>query len=182
MSQEPRRPTKVIRETIETVLVAVVLALLIRTFVVEPYWVRGHSMVPTLVNGERLLVNKFWFHISGVKAGEIIIFHPPLQVNEDYVKRVIALGGQSVSMTNGTVYVNGKPIPEPWEEKNGVSYLDHYSFPPEKVKAGTVFVLGDNRAQSQDSRFFGDVPVSSIRGQAFFVLWPFNLFGPTPNP
>lgn len=177
-----RRPGKAVRETVVTAAVAVVVALLIRFFVVQPYYVNGHSMEPTLQNGERLLVNKFWFHFAGLTPGEIIIFQPPLPVNEDYVKRVIAMGGQTVSMTDGQVYVDGKPIPQPWEKKGGVSFLDHDSFPPEVVKPGTVFVLGDNRTVSQDSRFFGDVPISSVQGQAFFVLWPFHLFGPVPAP
>lgn len=171
-----------LRETVETVLIALVLALLIRTFVVEPFWVNGVSMEPTLVNGERLLVNKFLFHFAPLKTGDIIVFKPPLNTSEDYIKRVIATPGETVSMKNGVVYVNGRKLPEPWEFVGTTSWLDNYSMPPEKVAPGHIFVLGDHRVESEDSRYFGQVPISSVDGEAWFVLWPLNRFGPLPAP
>lgn len=177
-----RRSGGALRETLETVLIALILALVIRTFVIEPFWVRGYSMEPTLLNGERLLVNKFLYHIIPLKTGDIIVFHPPLPTAEDYIKRVIATAGETVSMKNGVVYVNGKAIPEPWESKDGKSWLDHFNMPPETVEPGHVFVLGDHRNASEDSRYFGQVPLSSVRGEAWFVLWPLNRFGPLPAP
>jgi len=177
-----KRRRGALRETVETVLVALILALLIRTFVVEPFWVNGVSMEPTLVNGERLLVNKFLFRFTGLRTGDIVVFKPPLSVNEDYIKRVIATGGETVAMKSGFVYVDGRKIPEPWEFAGGKSWLDTYDMPPEKVKPGYIFVLGDHRVASEDSRYFGQVPISSVDGQAWFVLWPFTRFGPLPSP
>ncbi len=165
------------RETLITVVLALLAAFLLRTYVVAPYYVDGFSMEPTLHNQERLLVNELGFRLTGLKTGEIIVFHPPLPVSIDFIKRVIGVPGDTVSMVNGQVYINGRLLPEPWETVAGKSYLDHFNLPPTKVRPGYVFVLGDNRAHSDDSRFFGQVPISSVVGQAFFAVWPPSQFG-----
>lgn len=170
------------RDTLITVVLALLAAFLIRTYVVAPYYVDGFSMEPTLHNQERLLVNELGFRLSGLKTGEIIVFHPPLPVSIDFIKRVIGVPGDTVSMVNGQVYINGHLLPEPWETVSGKSYLDHFNLPPTKVRPGYVFVLGDNRAHSDDSRFFGQVPISSVVGQAFFAVWPPSQFGWLPVP
>lgn len=160
-------------ETIQIMLIAVILALLVRTFIVERFVVVGYSMEPTLVNGENLLVNKLAYRFGQPQDGQIIVFHPPLPVNQDFIKRVIATPGQTVSMRNGVVYVNNKKVPEPY-----IKYLGNASFPPVTVTANHVFVLGDNRPHSEDSRYFGLVPDSSIKGEAVFSFWPLDKFGP----
>lgn len=162
-------------DTVQAIVVAVVLALLIRQFVVETYKVDGQSMDPTLQNGERLLVNKFIYRFTSPKPGQIIIFHPPIPgVTQDFVKRVIAVGGETVQMQDGVVYVDGQVQPEPYLPP---SYRDHYNSPqPFTVPAGDVWVLGDHRDASEDSRFFGPVPISSIRGEAMLVWWPLGDF------
>lgn len=175
-----RQPNKALRDTLQTVIVAVVLALAIRTFVVEPFIVKGISMENTLQNNERLLVNKLWFHFSPLHYGEIVIFKPPIPSTSPFVKRVIATAGQTVSMVNGQVFVNGKAMPQPFLVHGGVSTEDHWNMPPLKVPAGDIFVLGDHRAESEDSRLFGPVSVSAVEGTAFFVIWPLNQFGPIP--
>ncbi len=174
------QPRKALRDTLETVIVAVVLALVIRTFVVEPFVVDGYSMQNTLQNHERLLVNKLSMWFSPLHYGEIIVFQPPLAGQGDYVKRVVATGGQTVSMVNGQVYVNGKKMPQPFLDWHGVSTEDHWNMPPLKVPTGDIFVLGDHRAASEDSRFFGPVKVSAVQGVAFWVIWPLKSFGPVP--
>lgn len=147
------------------------LALLIRQFVVESFVVQGSSMRPTLTNGERLLVNKFIYRLDPPKIGNIIVFLPPpaAHTTKDFIKRVIALGGDTVSMQDGQVYVNGRLQPEPYLPS---SYRGVADFPPEVVPKGYVFVLGDNRNNSEDSRYFGFVPLQNIRGQAMFAWWP----------
>ncbi len=174
------QPRKALRDTLQTVIVAVVLALVIRTFVVEPYIVDGYSMQNTLQNHERLLVNKLLFHFSSLHYGEIVVFQPPIPGQPPYVKRVIATGGQTVSMVNGQVFVNGKAMPQPYLLYHGVSTEDHWNMAPLKVPKGDIFVLGDHRAASEDSRFFGPVSVSAVQGVAFWVIWPLNQFGPIP--
>jgi signal peptidase I len=160
------------RETLETLAVALLLALIVRTFVVEPFIVNGISMEPTLFNGERLLIDKFWFHIAGLHDGEIIVFHPPLPTTADFVKRIIATPGQTVSMRNGYVYIDGRRQAEPYLQSGGQSYRDDWTMAPETIPPGKLFVLGDNRARSEDSRYFGLVPISSVQGVAFMVIWP----------
>lgn len=168
-----------LRETIQTIVVAIVLALVIRTWVVEPFEVHGTSMQNTLQNHERLLVNKFWWHVSPPTYGDIVVFLPPVPgVTEDYVKRVIGTGGQTVSMRDGQVYVNGHRMPQPFLVHGGVSTMDHFTMAPVKVPKGDIFVLGDHRANSEDSRYFGVVKLSALQGIAFWAFWPLSAFGP----
>lgn len=169
---------KALRETVETIAVAVVLALVIRTWVVEPYVVDGYSMENTLHNQERLLVNKFWWHVSPLRYGDIVVFQPPIPgQKEDFVKRVIATGGQTISMQDGNVYINGRRMPQPFLRDGGASTKDHWTMAALKVPQGDIFVLGDNRAHSEDSRFFGLVHLSEVRGVAFWAFWPLPDFG-----
>jgi signal peptidase I len=161
-------------ETIQAVVIAVVLALLIRQFVVETFRVDGVSMEPTLQNNERLLVNKFIFRFAQPKPGEIIIFHPPIPgETQDFVKRVIAVGGQTFQMEDGVVYVDGKVQPEPYLPP---AWRGDANFGPVTVPPGDVWVLGDHRDDSEDSRVFGPVPISSIRGEAMLIWWPLSEF------
>jgi signal peptidase I len=163
---------RVWRETLETLVIALLLALLIRTFVVEPFIVNGISMEPNFFSGERLLINKFWFHVAGLHDGEIVVFHPPLQTSADFIKRVIATPGQTVAMKNGYVYLDGRRQAEPYLVKDGKNYHDDWTMAPERIPPGYIFVLGDHRARSEDSRYFGLVPISSVQGVAFLVIWP----------
>jgi signal peptidase I len=156
-------------ETVQTVLIALVLALIIRAYVVESFVVQGPSMEPTLQDGEHLLVNKFVLRLHPPQPGDIIVFRPPLPTTRDFIKRVIAVGGQEVELRDGVVYVNGVRQAEPWL---GDAWLSHDNYPPTLVPAGEVFVLGDNRRNSEDSRFFGFVPLRSIKGEAVLVWWP----------
>ncbi|MDA8344057.1 MAG: signal peptidase I [Thermaerobacter sp.] len=177
-----RQRRKALRDAAQTIVVAVVLALVIRTFLVEPFVVDGVSMENTLQNNERLLVNKLWFHFSPLHYGEIVIFQPPIPGQPLYVKRVIATSGQTISMVNGKVFVNGRAMPQPFLVHHGVSTQDHWNMPPFKVPKGDIFVLGDHRAESRDSRYFGPVSVNAVQGVAFWVIWPIQQFGPVPSP
>lgn len=167
-----------LRDLIGTILVAVALALFVRTFVVESYVVQGVSMLPTFVNGEHVLVNKLAYVFGPPRTGQVIVFRPPIPgAKEDYIKRVIATGGETVGIRNGQVYVNGRRIPQPY-----IEYWDPSSFHTVRVPPGDVFVLGDNRPDSYDSRYFGMVPVKSITGQAVFAFWPLDRLGAVGQP
>lgn len=158
---------KVLRETLETVVIAAVIALVIRLFVFEPFYVDGPSMEPTLWDSERLIVSKFIYRFSQPQRGDIIVFRYPRRPDTDFVKRVIAVAGETVEIRMGRVYVNGQIFEEHFKTKPSLT-----SYPKVEVPQGTVFVLGDNRANSEDSRFFGFVPLGNIKGKAVVVYWP----------
>jgi signal peptidase I len=177
-------------ELVGVVVVAVVIAVLLRTFVVATYSIPSGSMEPTLQIGDRIVVDKLSYHLHGVDAGNIIVFATPPEEDcagppvADLVKRVIGLPGQSISLSEGRVYIDGKPLAEPWlppsvreETYPGPSsqpYALHRAF---HIPAGDVFVMGDNRTQSCDSRYWGPVPESTIVGKVDLRIWPLSRLG-----
>lgn len=159
-------------EWVQALAIAVILALVIRYLVFSPFSVSGPSMLSTLHDGDLLIVNKVIYHFREPKPGEVVVFHAT--ENKDYIKRVIALPGQTVSAQNNMVRVNGKSIEEPYiDEGNRTA-----DFEPVTVPKGHVFVMGDNRMNSSDSRSpeLGPVPIDSIVGRADLVFWPANDF------
>ncbi len=165
------------KDWIISLLIAVVLAFVIRTFIVEPYMVEGPSMRPTLENHQRLLVNKFLYYFSEPKKGEIIVFRYPRDPSRDFIKRVIAIGGDTIEIQNGKVFVNG-------ELQNETYILDNTrgNYQKAVVPKGRVFVMGDNRNNSEDSRFpdVGFVPFNLIKGKAAMVFWPLSEWKSLP--
>ena len=162
---ERRRPWW--SDALQTVLLAGLLALVIRLFVVEPFRVDGPSMEPTLFTGERLLVDKVSYRLHLPRRGDIVVFRNPRNAREDYIKRVVALPGDKVEMRLGKLYINDQPVPEPYVFRDGIS-----TYGPEVIPPGYCFVLGDNRANSRDSRFFGPIPLQLIKGRAWVIFWP----------
>lgn len=162
------------RETIETVLWALVLALILRTFVVQAFWIPSGSMIPTLEPGDRVLVLKFWYSLPKVspKRGQIAVFKYPVDPRRDFVKRIIGLPGDAVEIKQGMLYVNGSAIFEPY-----VKNMDTYNMDEIIVPDKSYFCLGDNRPNSQDGRFWGFVPSNFLRGPAVFRYWPLNRIG-----
>lgn len=160
------------RETIETILWALVLALLLRTFVVQAFWIPSGSMIPTLIPRDRVLVSKFWYGFTEPKRGQIVVFKYPVDPQRDFVKRVIGLPGEMVEIDNGTVSIDGEPLGEPYIKNH-----DRFNFGPVKVPEDHYFVMGDNRPNSQDSRFWGFVPEENLKGPAFFRYWPLTRIG-----
>lgn len=158
-------------------MAAVVLALLMRTFLVAAFFIPSESMEPELQIGDRLLVSKLSYRIGDPGPGDIVVFRTPDQLRDpqtaELVKRVVAVGGQSVGAANGRLIIDGTPVNE--------DYLstDVYTsdFGPVLVPAGYVFVMGDNRSSSQDSRYFGPIPESEIIGRAFARFWPPTRLG-----
>ena len=155
------------REAVQTIVLAAVLALVIRLFVVEPFRVDGPSMEPTLYTGERLLVDKISYRLHPARRGDIVVFRNPRNQREDYIKRVVAVGGDVVEIRLGKLYLNDQPISEPYVFRDGIS-----SYGPQVIPPGFLFVMGDNRPNSRDSRFFGPIPQGLVRGRALVVFWP----------
>ena len=152
-----------------SIVSAVLVALLIRTFIVELYVVDGPSMQPTLQDGERLVVNKFIYHWRDPLRSEVVIFRYPRDHTRDFIKRVIAVGGDTIEIKDGHVYVNDALINEDYiAEKTRTEY------PKQTVPEGTLFVCGDNRRNSLDSRFpdVGFVPLELVKGKATLIFWP----------
>jgi signal peptidase I len=155
----------------------VVLALVfgfIRPFVMEAFWIPSGSMIPTLEIGDRVLVNRFIYRFTEPELGDIIVFQSVDNPDEDLIKRVVGIPGDTIAEKNGTLYVNGKPQKEPYTNKN---LPDSSSFAKTTIPKDHVFVMGDNRANSADSRFFGPLPEKNIEGEAFLRFWPPDRIG-----
>lgn len=162
------------RETIETVLWALMLALILRTFVIQAFWIPSGSMIPTLEPGDRVLVLKFWYSLPKFepKRGQIVVFKYPVDPRRDFVKRVIGVPGDTVEIKNGVVSVNGVELFEPYVKNH-----DSYNMERIVVPENSYFCLGDNRPNSQDGRFWGFVPRKFLRGPALFRYWPLGRLG-----
>lgn len=148
---------------------AIILALVIRVFLIEVYIVDGVSMQPSLHHGERVLVNKLVYRFSEPSASDVVVFRYPRDRERDFIKRVVAVAGQTVETRENHVYVDGVRLTE--------SYLGvptHGAFGPVQVPEGTVFVMGDNRNFSLDSRdpAVGFIPLAEIKGEAMLIFWP----------
>ncbi len=158
-----------VKDWIISILIAVVLAFFIRYFIVELYMVEGPSMRPTLVSGERLVVNKFLYRFKTPERGEVVVFRYPRDPSRDFIKRVIGVPGDTIEIQDGQVFRNGELLDEPYilERTRG-------SYPAAKVPEGHIFAMGDNRNNSEDSRFkgVGFVPYELIKGKAMVVFWP----------
>lgn len=156
-------------EVVVIVAAAFVLALLIQQFIIKPYVIPSPSMEPTLVEGDRVLVNRLSYHFREPERGDIIVFRPPgSEDSEPFIKRVVAVGGDTVAVHNGVLWVNGEAQDEP--------YLKEYpileDFPEVRIAPGYVWAMGDNRNNSGDSRMFGPVSEDAIIGVAFAIYWP----------
>lgn len=175
-----------IREWVEAIVVALVLAIAIRTFILQPFRIPSTSMVPTLVVGDRLMVNKLSYGaivplttyrlpgFSKPKRGDIIVFRAPEDRKKDFIKRLVGLSGEKVEIKFGDIYVNGQLVTDP-VIKN-IYYYNRGTYgevnKPITVPAGYYFVLGDNSGSSSDSRFWGFVPQNDVIGKAEFIYWP----------
>jgi len=166
-----------IKDWVVSIAIAVALALFIRYFIVELYLVEGPSMRPTLVNSERLVVNKFIYYFRTPLQGEILVFRYPRDPSRDFIKRVIGVPGDVMEVREGQVYRNGELLKEPY-----ILEMTRGSFPATKVPEGHLFVMGDNRNNSEDSRSraVGFVPNEMVKGKAILVFWPPSEFKTLP--
>lgn len=161
----------------EPLVVAGILAIAIRTFVIGPYKIPTGSMRPTLMEGDRIFVDKLTYRFREPERGEIVVFKYPLDLKKDFVKRLIAFGGEKVEIKDGNVYVNGKKIAEPVSIQGRYYYnRNDWDFGKEgqvfEVPGESFFVLGDNSAHSSDSRNWGFVPKKDMIGRAVVIWWP----------
>ena len=185
-SEYPRRKS-VFREYVESFVVAILLALVVRTFFIQAFKIPTGSMRPTLMEGDRILVNKVVYGIPipftdwrlpavrKPRRGDIVVFHAPDDKKKDFIKRLVAVGGDVVEIKEFRIWINGKPLTDPPIFRQ-MTYYNRGSFgesgQPVKVPAGYYFFLGDNSASSRDSRYWGFLPESKIIGRAFVIYWP----------
>ena len=164
--------TRLMREILETVLLTALVYFVVRSSVqLTP--IEGPSMQPGLHNGESVLVNELAYLFGSPQRGDVIVFHPSSDPSEQYIKRVIAVPGDTISITSSNVIVDNETLNEPYV--NPVGAGDNASqMPSMKLPPGQYWVMGDNRGNSSDSRFFGPVKRDSIVGKAELVIWPFD--------
>jgi signal peptidase I len=156
-------------DALETIVVALAMALLIRKFIVQASIVPSTSMVPTFLVGDRLFVNKFIYRFQTPERGDIVVFASVVD-DKDYVKRCVGLPGETIEIRRGDIYINGKLIFLPGVDvQRDYDYMDPVKIPPE-----SYFMMGDNRGGSSDSRFWGFVPASHLLGKAWFTFWPLS--------
>lgn len=153
---------------VESIVVALILALIIRQFAFQTSEVMSGSMIPTLLVKDRVIVNKIVYRYYGdLKRGDVVLFRSPISP-QDFIKRLVALPGEEIKVRNGFLYINGKPI----DQSRWNLQWDSSNFGPVKVPQGQYFFMGDNRPDSYDSRFWGSVPKSRIIGKAELIIWP----------
>lgn len=178
MAREKQKSTwkDTARDWITSIIIAGALAFCIRTFLVELYVVEGNSMHPSLLHRERLVVDKFTAFFGLPQRGQIIVFRFPKDETRDFIKRVIAVEGDTVEMVDGRVYVNGKRLTEDYIWNADPMGKNMSNYPKSVVPKDCVFVLGDNRNNSEDSRYddVGFVPNTLIKGRAIVVFWPLS--------
>jgi signal peptidase I len=178
-SPEPAEERRVsaLRNAVEWIVIivgALLVAFLVKTFLVQAFYIPSGSMLPTLEEQDRVLVNKLSYDLHAVHRGDIVVFESPQGEGQirDLIKRVIALPGETVEAREGQVLINGQPLQEGYLGP-GISTgpLEPQTIPPDHY-----FVMGDNRGNSKDSRYFGPIPKSLIVGRAFVKVWPLNHF------
>ena len=179
------------KEYVESIIIAILIALFIRTFIICAYKIPSRSMVPTLLVGDHILVNKFLYGVKipllrntiipfrEPKRGEIIVFIFPNDRSKDFIKRVIGVGGDKIEIRNKKIFINGKE----YSDSHGI-YSDNIIYPatmqprdnfgPVTVPKDSIFVMGDNRDESLDSRFWGFVNLKDVEGKAFIIYWSWN--------
>ncbi|HEX7100607.1 MAG TPA: signal peptidase I [Acidimicrobiia bacterium] len=199
ISESETRKTPIWLELPGLLFTALAVAVVVKTFLIQPFYIPSESMLPTIEINDRVIVNKLAYRFGDPEPGDVVVVLNPALTDEqlqesfpeavirsvleavgvrsrpevDLIKRVVAVGGQTVEVTNGQLYVDGVPQVEPYlleQEIRG-------SFGPEIVPEGHVFLMGDNRNSSLDSRSFGPVPVDEIIGQAILRIWPLDRFG-----
>ncbi len=172
------------KDNILTILVAIILAVVIRSFVAESRYIPSPSMVPTLYPGDRIAVEKLSYRFRDPQPKDVVVFYPPSQLqavgypaDQAFIKRVIAVAGQTVQVHQGRVYVDQTPLIEPY-----IAEPPSYEMPAVQVPTGMLFVMGDNRNNSNDSHVWGFLPKANVIGRANVRFWPLGQIGFIANP
>lgn len=171
--EQQNKSFKPFLELIQALVIALVITFVIRTFVLQPFWVPTTSMVPTLKVNNRILVNEIFMRYGEVQRGDVMVFHYPLDPDDIYVKRMIALPGEILEIKEDGIYINGEKIDEPYL----VQDYKYEPMGPVLVPDDSYFAMGDNRDHSADSRIWGFVPEENFIGKAFLIYWPFSDMG-----
>ncbi len=195
LTVKTERKKSIVREYAESIIIAILLALLIRAFVIQAFKIPSGSMKPTLQVGDHILVNKFIYGIklripftalnytlipiSSPKRNDVVVFIFPKETNKDFIKRVIGLPGDTVQIKNKKVYINNQPMVDPHGTYTDQRIIPEMEQPrdntgPMVVPPSMIFVMGDNRDESYDSRFWGFVDQKQILGQAFIIYWSWD--------
>jgi signal peptidase I len=174
------------RQNVESIGLALLIALAVRSSVVQAFWVPSGSMLPTIQIGDHIFVNKLAYSVrlpligtelmkvGDLHRGDVVVFVSPIDPSTDLIKRVIAVPGDTVEIRNKQIYVNGEKIPDPhahFEDSTIIPSSGRDNMPPKKVPEGKFFAMGDNRDRSYDSRFWNFANISDIKGKATFVYW-----------
>jgi signal peptidase I len=191
VGEEMMKNKKFIKEYIEPIVIAILIALFIRAFIVQAFKIPSSSMEPTLLVGDHILVNKFiygiripysdeifgknkkFFEWKKPQRGDVIVFIFPKDRKKDFIKRVIGTEGEKVEIVRNKIYINDKLIDDPWGHFT-MARSSIEDFGPIKVPEGSLFVMGDNRDNSQDSRFWGFVNINAVKGKALIVYFSWN--------
>jgi signal peptidase I len=176
---------QIVREWVTVLVVALVIAITVRTLILQQFYISGPSMEATMFQDDRVLVNKLSYRLHDIHRGDVVVFDRvtvdgQIVQHDDLIKRVIALGGETIAIKNCKVFIDGKPLVEPYlndfdiaqsvvEDRCRVSMMDDMLIPE-----GQLFVMGDNRPQSFDSRMFGPIEQDLVVGRAFVIIWPFS--------
>jgi signal peptidase I len=184
-----RPPKSRLRQNLESLLLAVFVALVVRSSVVEAFWVPSGSMLPTIQIGDHLFVNKlaYGMHLPfigrelaqwrSLQRNDIVVFTSPVDRSIDLIKRVVAVAGDSVEVRNKKLFINGEAVPDShatFTDPKGHTAVPRDNFGPVTVPPGKFFVMGDNRDQSYDSRYWGFADEADVKGQATFIYWSWN--------
>lgn len=162
---------RLVCEGLSLVFPALIVAVIL-LFLAQPRRLEGPSMEPNLHVGQRLFVERVSYLLRSPRRGDIVVLNLPARPGDSLIKRAIALAGETIEIRDGQVFINGQPLEEPY-----VHFRSSDSMPPYVVPTNAVFVMGDNRGFSNDSRAFGPVPLSALRGRAWFRYWPPNRIG-----
>lgn len=187
-NQSRQKKKSLLREYAEAIGIALLLALFIRTFVVQAFKIPSGSMIPTLLVGDHILVNKFtygiknpftgvdWLALNTPQRHDIVVFRFPQNPSQDFIKRVVGVAGDRIEIVNKQVYVNGEPFVEPHavNSKDEILLSPRDNLGPITVPPHSLFVMGDNRDNSHDSRFWGYVDLTDIKGKAFMLYWSWD--------
>jgi signal peptidase I len=168
---------KTMLEYMDSVIIAGITALFLIWYVVRSFYIPSESMVPTLQINDMILVDEVAYRFYRPGRGDIVVFHPPERARsegKDFIKRIVAVEGDTVQVKNDITYINGRPIDEPYRHPGDPDNPFSRDFEPITVPPGHVFCMGDNRANSEDSRYWGTLPVENIIGKAFLIFYPLD--------